>query len=596
MMQPAMHHHQQDTGWITQQFAQLPDRYHNHIEREYTHRYSTAGQHDGEKRRNANLFLLNLTEQAGGRVFTLSDDELKRKAERMALQCTRLMKLASDPDKVAVFDPQALDDYDKGTAAGIAFFQSAGFDPDELGGHDNTGIAARLSDAEFWRRKLMRRQDREQEAFAIRLGAVRRGRGLYVSDAAFQVMQARIQSSIKALAALEAVNEETGETVDMLQVLKGSVANPEIRRVELMVRMRGFEDAATKAGHVGMFYTITCPSKYHRFTAERDADGKVIGLTDNPNYAGATPKEAQAYLNKVWRRIRSKLKRDGITAYGFRVAEPHHDACPHWHMLLFTPPHQRQIVTAVLRAYAMQEDGNEPGASKHRFEAVTIDASKGSATGYISKYVSKNINGYGVDEDFEGGIDAADSAQRVRAWASLWGIRQFQQIGGAPVGVWRELRRLQTAPDGLLEDARKAADAGDWCEYLHLQGGVSALRKEQPLRVYTVERVDTETGEIISNRYGEIVGKVQGVELMGAEQVKTRLHVWRIQAKPNQPAPATLNDAPVQYVDGFNILTPAKGSPVPVSGIRFPSSPGSKAAPWSPVNNCTQGQRREVQP
>ncbi|MEZ5452881.1 MAG: replication endonuclease [Thiothrix sp.] len=558
MMQAAMHNHPQDGGFIASQLAQLPEGYHQQIGREYSHRYQTAGQHDGERRRNANLFRLDLTEQAGGRVFTLSDEEIRRKADRLALECRRLMKLASGQDKAVT--------------VGLGFFQSAGFDPQGMAGFDATGITARLADPEFWKRKLVRRQDRDQEAFAIRLGVVRRGRGLYVSDAMFQTMQARILSSIKALAALEAVNEETGETVDMLTVLNGSVANPEIRRVELMVRMRGFEEAANKAGHVGMFYTLTCPSKYHRFTTGED--GKPA---DNPNYQGATPRDGQTYLNGIWRRIRAKLKRDGLTAYGFRVAESHHDGCPHWHMLLFTHPAQCKAVTAVIQRYALLEDGDEPGAAKYRFKAVKIDASKGSATGYIAKYVSKNINGYGVGEDFESGMDAADSAQRVRAWASLWGIRQFQQIGGAPVGVWRELRRLRSAPEGLLEDARKAADAGDWCEYLQLQGGVDALRKDQPLRVYTVERVDTDSGEVISNKYGEIVGRVEGVECFGTDKFQTRLHVWRIQKKA---IPATTDNTfdDVAYVEGFDIMQPSPSS-----------SPGGAAATLGlVVNNCTR--------
>ena len=512
-------------------------------------------------------FTPDLLAQSKQLVFTLSDDEIRRKADRLALVCRKFFALAADAAQAR--------------ASGLAFYQSAGFDHAAMAAiYDTQGIIGRLSDAEFWKRKLTRRQDRLQEAHAIKSGAVRRGRGygLYVSDTLFHTVQARIKSSIRALSALEAVNEDTGETISMLDVLKTSVANPEIRRVELMVRMRGFENAANAAGHVGMFYTMTCPSKYHRYTAARDDAGNVTGLTDNPKWNGATPREAQTYLNSVWQRIRAKFKRDGLTAYGFRVAEPHHDACPHWHMLLFVAPAQRNAVTAIIQHYALLEDGDESGAATYRFKAVVIDASKGSATGYIAKYVSKNINGYAVDEDFESGTDATDSAQRVRAWASLWGIRQFQQIGGAPVGVWRELRRLDTAPAGLLEEARQAADSADWCKYLELQGGVLALRKDQPLRIYTVERINEETGEIISNQYGEITGKVDGVELAGMQQIKTRLHVWRIQEKAGATKPEAAFSMAVEYVEGFEILTPS------------PSS----SAPWSTVNNCTQPEKQGV--
>jgi len=86
-----------------------------------------------------------------------------------------------------------------------------------------------------------------------------------------------------------------------------------------------------------------------------------------------------------------------------------------------------------------------------------------------------------------------------------------------------------------------------------------------------VERVNIETGEIISNQYGEIVGKVEGVEIRDKQQIKTRLHVWRIQAKASVVPPEAAFNAVVEYVQGFDLLTP------------FPSS----SAPWSTVNNCT---------
>lgn len=380
------------------------------------------------------------------------------------------------------------------------------------------GMVARMSDDKWWRRALRRAIGREVERHCIGFGMVHRRASIYASVEAVARRQTQKRRNARILETTEAVNED-GEVFTLAELSARAVSNPQLRRAELMLRARGFEEWADAAGYVGMFYTCTAPSRMHaRLAASGD---------ENPKYDGTTPRQAQAYLGATWAKVRAKLSRAGIYLCGIRVAEPHHDGTPHWHMLLFVRAGAADIVTQVMRDYFTAEDSHElnsKDANDARFLAVTIDKSKGSAAGYVAKYISKNIDGFGVGADGEGGGDAQDTCSNVEAWASTWGIRQFQQIGGPQVTIWRELRRVRERPQmELFGPAWEAADAGEWRDYIDAQGGIEIRRDERPLQLWK-----RDAGRM--NCYHEHAEDVvAGVAHVGEPlPLATRVHEWLI--------------------------------------------------------------------
>ncbi len=346
---------------------------------------------------------------------------------------------------------------------------------------------ARVTDPAWWTKQLRSQCGRKFEHAAIRLGFVSKFAGAYASDETVKRRQEQNHRNSKILAQTKLENE-LEQSFTLAELAAKGNANKSIRRGELMLRMRGIEDIATECGDVGLFITLTCPSKFH---AIQWGSG-----TTNPNYTGATPRDAQAYLMQVWARVRAKLHRNGCRPYGFRIAEPHHDGCPHWHVLLFVNPAQVELLESAVREHGLAEDGDEPGAAKQRVKFVRIDPAKGTAAGYIAKYVSKNINDDHIHDHIQedgltvgtdlAGDEIIKASQRVEAWASTWGIRQFQGIGCPPVTVWRELRRIKAeriekAPDDIKRawaaaqkiDGSKQAD---FAEYIRAQGGVNQGR------------------------------------------------------------------------------------------------------------------------
>ncbi|WP_298402770.1 replication endonuclease [Janthinobacterium sp.] len=448
----------------------------------------------------ATTFVREFAEQyvPAGVDLSQSDADIVATAERAAAGVTKMLWMAvSDTHALQIME-------DECASYGI-----------ELPEFDAlTDTIARLVDARWWRRQLRKRVKRAFEAGNIRLGYVNYRGEPYASNDAVLSRLAQNRRNAAALAAT-LVQNENGQQFSIAELAEKTTANKAIRRGELMLRINGFEQIARECGDQGIFITWTCPSRFHAM----QHSGKP-----NDKFDGSTPREANAYLGKMTSLCRSALARRGIGLYGFRIAEPHHDGCPHWHLLLFVRPtasyktaHLQDVAgraIRIMKRYAWRVDRGEPGAFARRLDVKRIDWAKGSAAGYIAKYVAKNIDGvaehktkegYVVTADTEGDIELTPSA-RVESWAACWGIRQFQQWGGAPVTVWRELRRIE---ESMLNEApaamRRAWNAvqkidGEkracWAEYLRAQGGALVPRKELVVTLAKDEKT-------VIGRYGE---------------------------------------------------------------------------------------------
>jgi len=402
-------------------------------------------------------------------------------------------------------------------------------------------VIMRLSDAKWWRRQLRVLQARKLETAARELGAVCKRRGGYCSVMTLQRRFGQKRRNRELLESLEAENE-SGQVYSLAELSDLGVSNPVNRRNELMTRIRGFEEWAEQAGGwVPVFITQTTPSRYHSHNRS--------GVR-NPHWDGSTPRDAQAYLSEVWARVRSAWDREKIPAFGIRVAEPHHDGCPHWHLLMWYPSHQVDKALAIYQGHALAD--SPPVRKEVRFKALRDELASG-ATGYIAKYISKNVDGLTESGD-AWDANVLKTALRTEAWASTWGIRQFQQVGGASVTVWREVRRLSGAPmdSPELQAIGEAAHEGDWRGFTEAMGGAVLPRKERPLRAFMVRK--QEAGEFVKNAYGEFVRKMKGLLAWEWLPVITRLHEWTVR---------------------------------PVKRAAVAATEAAQPPPWTCVNNCT---------
>jgi hypothetical protein len=503
-------------------------------------------------RRASNLYALDLKElfPESGLPFHATDDEIAAAAERAVRNIRmRLRPKMTEPELLAMLGR-------------IARRYRV-----DMPARDAAGTRARMLDPAWWRRAL-RRRFQTVEGAAIKAGCVHKLAAKYVSDEAMRRHHRHAQRIAKLLESLEAVNETTGEVLPLDEVAAHSLANPENRRAAMMVCVRGLEARAADLGFVGVFITITCPSRMH---ARLSVTGEP-----NPTYDGTSPARAQKYLARLWNSAGRKLKRSGIEPgrryFGLRVVEPHHDATPHWHLLAFVAPLYVEAFLDTLREYALKDSGQEPGAQVRRFRVERIDPRKGSAAGYVAKYVAKGIDGHGVGEDLEAGGSAVSNAVRIVVCARIWHWRQFQFFGVGALTPFRELYRLDRVPEcfeALLAGLWQAARAGDFGAFLRARAACHA-------------RLATFRPPCPSRRYpGELSHRLRGIVVegdAGPVPIITRPDDWSVRLRP-QPDRAFL---------GLDSITPRRHDLSGFFGKPDTGSPSmlqSNSGNWAVVGN-----------
>lgn len=481
---------------------------------------------------------------AGGRVpLSAADGDIRAAAEEAAADCRSLAEFA------AMRGPESALEMMRRRCA------LHGIEAPRGGcGGDVMPQIRRLCCSRWWLRRLRRAHGRRCDGAAIRAGVIRRGLWPYASQDAVERRGEQRRRNQRAIDGATVDCDATGESLKLADVVAGSIANPEVKRSELMVRIKGCDAIAAGDALACEFWTLTAPSRFH---AQRILGPKKTEA--NPNYTGATPKEAQQYLSKVWARARAAWKRRGLGVFGLRTAEPHHDGCPHWHLICYGTARELRFARRLLRVYALRDCPEEPGARKHRFVAMKAKAGRYGAA-YAAKYISKNINGEGMGaaRDGEAKQPVSDSVKRVDAWAATWGIRQFQFFGCPSISIWRALRKI-SGPVGIagamIERARAAADDSDFAEFWRC-----AVRGSLAL-VYRTSGALTAYGDAAAAR---IAGVCEG-----ARRALLPVKDWVIRWQGGKAAPASALDL---------LWSGAKAR----DAVGFDS-------PRSCVNNCTRG-------
>ena len=375
-------------------------------------------------------------------------------------------------------------------------------------GKTQKAIIARYCCGKWWNRKLRTIHFQNIECIAQLIGLVNGKRQKYVTNYSVECKKHSYSVHKTFFNSLLAM-DETGTEHELIDFVQASLSNPSHRQAELMMRMFGAAKYAQSQQYNAHLVTILCP---------KEMKASYNGGRLNRNYINSSAREANDFINKVWKNTRSALDKKTKNYFGFRVAEPCKDGSPHWHMVVYSSQDETELVISTLRKKINQlyRFSGEEYACKFHCKKLNEESDVKTALHYLLKSTKQKIEG------------DSDAKERISTWASANKIRQYAQFGLPPIGLIRTARKLAKTSSLEIRALWNFSLKGDWLSFIENIGWKAGQRTKLNLKLYKKYSTNTD-------KYGDPYGLVTvGLKLNGVIH-ETQVQYWQIKFKGNTP-------------------------------------------------------------
>lgn len=336
---------------------------------------------------------------------------------------------------------------------------------------------SKLKSEKWWFRRLNKKINQERELLKIAIGVVCYQNQPYASNETVNAYTRKVEAENKYLSTMSFKCKKTGNSI-CLADLKSS---DQRRFSEFLVTSKGIEKMAKSKGLVASLITLTLPKKYHANPKHGDSS----------SWQGFSPEEGYIELISLTNRFNKVIHKaslyDNNGYYSIRTVESHHDATPHFHILVFYKSEFKDIIK---NAIAYQFGDDKFSLTSNAYKWIDIDEDKSSPIHYLCKHFMF------TDDSKKGNI-------RVAANKYIWNIKNFEYTGllsGAKT-LWKELRKKKSTIElnAIEKKLQRLAISNDF------YGFIGTLERSD---IFIILRYKTTI-----SRYGEEVITVSGANV-----------------------------------------------------------------------------------